>query len=880
MHTALRNFFSRVALLLTVLSLATPAAGHHEIDPLEAAPLAPAAGAAVENFEGVVHGVVIDDRVTGIVTEFYSLELANGKVLPLKGVQPGQVRTGAYLQTEGRRNGKSLFVTAIRELSMPSTRNAVTRKDAATSMAVEGTLALLHADYFDEDRSDFILEVHDAAGSTTVLELPAVPEALQRGMRVIVEGRGSPSAGRLVPDRVTILSLPPVRPTKTTAKAGTTSATLVILMTFTDSPAVPFTQSQVQGTFAGGPGTGSVAEYFKEASYGQQQLAVTVTPWLATNAATPSGCDWSRMAQLGRSAATSSGYNIGSFRYVVYVFPQVSACGWIGLGYVGSSGVWINGRNTTSVYGHELGHNFGLLHAGSVRCGTVPVGGPCSVSEYGDPFVIMGNQSAMHFTAGQKRDLGWLPASALTRHVSGTAAYELSPLESTGSLRYGVTAGASPRRQYILEYRQPLGFDNKSAPYTFNGPLVRVSNPFETLCSGCDAWSNDSELLDMTPGTSTFADAPLPAGKVFIDPEYGVRMATLEATSASTVTLLQVKGEPGMGDFNGDGRKDLLLRDTTTGQTVMQLMNGTTGIGTTTLMTNAGWIATHVADLDGDGKSDIVWRNATTGATVVWLMNGASMVSAAWLSSDSNWYVMFTGDFDGDGRADLVWRNLSTGETALWLMNGTSYKSARIILTQKEWLVTNVADFNGDGRADLLWRNVRTGEVAIWLMDGTVYTATGWLSSDPNWQVTHTADFNGDGRADLVWYNATIGVSAIWLMNGTAHIGTTGFYSDPAWRISHVADLNGDGRADVIWRNDGAGQTAYWLMNGVAPTSGGMLQTNSNLFLVAVTDLNGDGRQDLVWRDLSTGVTTTSLMSGGTVIGQASIASAPRFVQP
>src|SRR5207249_781877 len=28
-------------------------------------------------------------------------------------------------------------------------------------------------------------------------------------------------------------------------------------------------------------------------------------------------------------------------------------------------------------------------------------------------------------------------------------------------------------------------------------------------------------------------------------------------------------------------------------------------------------------DFNGDGKSDILWRNSTTGANVIWLMNGA-----------------------------------------------------------------------------------------------------------------------------------------------------------------------------------------------------------------------------------------------------------------
>ena len=74
------------------------------------------------------------------------------------------------------------------------------------------------------------------------------------------------------------------------------------------------------------------------------------------------------------SAASSSGYAPSSYQNLVYVFPRISACGWSGLAYVGASGVWSNGNNNLLVYGHELGHNFGLLHAGSLDCGAAAVG--------------------------------------------------------------------------------------------------------------------------------------------------------------------------------------------------------------------------------------------------------------------------------------------------------------------------------------------------------------------------------------------------------------------------------------------------------------------------------------------------------------------------
>ena len=54
----------------------------------------------------------------------------------------------------------------------------------------------------------------------------------------------------------------------------------------------------------------------------------------------------------------------------IYILPPESGCGFGGLGMIGPCGnqcrVWINGKisNEVAVYFHELGHNYGLNHAG------------------------------------------------------------------------------------------------------------------------------------------------------------------------------------------------------------------------------------------------------------------------------------------------------------------------------------------------------------------------------------------------------------------------------------------------------------------------------------------------------------------------------------
>ena len=102
-------------------------------------------------------------------------------------------------------------------------------------------------------------------------------------------------------------------------------------------------------------------------------------------------------------------------------------------------------------------------------------------------------------------------------------------------------------------------------------------------------------------------------------------------------------------------------------------MNGTTftGSGSPGSLTS-GWVIQNVGDFNADGKADILWRNSTTGEVVIWLMNGTTMTSSTSLGNvSSDWSIAGVGDFNGDGYADILWQNTS-GELYLWLMNGTT----------------------------------------------------------------------------------------------------------------------------------------------------------------------------------------------------------------
>jgi hypothetical protein len=137
------------------------------------------------------------------------------------------------------------------------------------------------------------------------------------------------------------------------------------------------------------------------------------------------------------------------------------------------------------------------------------------------------------------------------------------------------------------------------------------------------------------------------------------------------------------GDFNGDGTSDILWHNTN-GDTAIWLM---TGNGTQVQVLSAAdlglvpqsWTIAGTGDFNGDGKADILWRNSN-GDTSIWLMAGtASQVqvsSAADLGLvPQSWTIAVTGDFDGDGKSDVLWRDAS-GNTAVWFINGTAVASS------------------------------------------------------------------------------------------------------------------------------------------------------------------------------------------------------------
>jgi hypothetical protein len=291
-----------------------------------------------------------------------------------------------------------------------------------------------------------------------------------------------------------------------------------------------------------------------------------------------------------------------------------------------------------------------------------------------------------------------------------------------------------------------------------------------------------------TPGTAIaqFTQADITQGRVqfvhsgaAILPSYTVQVSDGTNTSApSRVTIAGgafdqplVRGS----DFNRDGNADIVWRNYQTGENVIWFMNSQQQqIGSAVLPTlsDLNWVMEGTGDFNRDGKSDILWRNYATGENVIWLMDGSNALTSVNLLAltDLDWRIEGLGDYDNDAQLDIVWRNYRTGQNVIWLMNGVSplYGQDLLTLLDLDWTIEATGDYDNDGKLDIVWRNYRTGQNVVWLMDGTTPTFGVDLVTlgDPNWVIENTADYNRDRQLDILWRNYLTGENELWIMDG------------------------------------------------------------------------------------------------------------------
>ncbi len=221
----------------------------------------------------------------------------------------------------------------------------------------------------------------------------------------------------------------------------------------------------------------------------------------------------------------------------------------------------------------------------------------------------------------------------------------------------------------------------------------------------------------------------------------------------------------GVGDFNGDSRDDVLWRNNDGSVTNwLSQANGsfTSNFANAYGQVDTSWSIAGVGDFNGDGRDDVLWHS-DTGRVTNWLAQVTGGFVGNFVNADgqagTDWHVVGVGDFNGDGRDDVLWRN-DDGSVTNWVgqANGgfTSNFGNAYGQVDTSWSVAGVGDFNGDGRDDVLWHS-DTGRVTNWLAQANGGFVSNFVNADgqagTDWHVAGVGDFNGDGRDDVLWRN-------------------------------------------------------------------------------------------------------------------------------
>jgi hypothetical protein len=310
-------------------------------------------------------------------------------------------------------------------------------------------------------------------------------------------------------------------------------------------------------------------------------------------------------------------------------------------------------------------------------------------------------------------------------------------------------------------------------------------------------------------------------GTINVSPTAG-RLTVAAAAEGGVQITLSIDADH---DFDGNGKSDIALLKSDGSLVVWRAATAGGGfVENGALAANAlgtSWKIAGLGDFNGDGRDDILWRHSSgeigewLGQTGVFTNNGGAAANPV----DNSWSVVGIADYNGDGRDDILWRH-SSGEVGQWLAqpNGgfANNGGAAANKVDNGWKVLASGDFNGDGRADILWQHT-SGVFAVWkgTASGALVNA-GAVMSGALGTVVGSGDFNGDGQDDVLLRNASTGQITEWLGQASGQLTAVTparQIADLDWKVAAIGDFNGDGRADILWQHKG-GVTAIWNGTG------------------------------------------------------------------
>lgn len=311
-----------------------------------------------------------------------------------------------------------------------------------------------------------------------------------------------------------------------------------------------------------------------------------------------------------------------------------------------------------------------------------------------------------------------------------------------------------------------------------------------------------------------------------------------------------------VGDFNGDGKQDVLVIGSSSVASYLGNGDGTFAAGVASGSSASTYEGQNVADFNGDGRADLLvskYKNAGFG---ILFGQGDGTFGAPVSITTSNAVVgAVAGDFDGDGKADVLTHEKPASNQNVFVIYAGSGNGAfasgvpsTVVASSDEYRTLRAGDFDGDGKLDvagalssnatqLFFNNGdRTFGAAAFRLDGQVRTV---------------ADFNSDGVSDLVTVDGTSSDGLTRAFLGRADRGAWTALDLRCNGVSDavVANLDADGLPEVLGIGGGA------TLGVVSPGAGGFFRAPrlygvKSISAIASADFNGDGKADVVTLDV------------------------------